>query len=150
MRGRVSRFLTAPGAPESIAVLVVVAVAVAAALVRYPAALSELGDLAERNAAQSYSDREIAGGNAVLPDQRLVYEARARIGEDERYAVAVGEPLESWPPLYEHALVYARYFLAPRTADPDAAWLLCLNCDSRGGQVVWQDEEEGVSLVKRG
>ena len=74
----------------------------------------------------------------MLPNQRLVYEARARIGEDERYAVAVGEPLESWPPLYEHTVVYARYFLAPRTADPDAAWLLCLNCDSqrRSGRVA--------------
>ena len=131
--------------------LLCVGAAAVATLVRYPAAIFDLNDLARRNAAQSYTDREIAGGNSVIPSQQLMYEARARIPEDETYEVVVGEPLEGWSDLTsDHAAGFARYFLFPRRSAPGAPWLLCLNCGLDGtGEVVWRDEEVGVSIVRR-
>jgi hypothetical protein len=132
-------------------VLLCVVVATVAVAVRYPAAISELSDTARRNAEQSYTDREIAGGNAALPSQRSMYEARARIPSDAAYAVAVGGRLEDWPPLApDHTFTYAHYFLAPRLESADADWVLCFNCelDRYPGRVVWRDDD-GNALIRR-
>lgn len=131
--------------------LACVGIAVIAALVRYPAALSELREAARDNAAQSYTDREIAGGNSAIPSQELMYQARARIGDDETYEVVVGEALSDWPGLTEHAPAYARYFLMPSRPAAGAPWVLCLNCEleSVPGEIVWENEDDGVALVRR-
>jgi hypothetical protein len=128
-----------------------VVVAAAAAAARYPAALSEANHTARRDAGQSYTDREIAGGNAVLPSQRSMYEARARIPSDATYEVAIGEHREDWPPLApDHTPTYVRYVLAPRHEAPDADWVVCFNCElgRYPGEVVWRDDE-GNALVRR-
>ncbi len=143
--------LRAPGALPRLAVLTCVGVAAAAGLVRYPAALSDLGDLASRNAAQSYTDREIAGGNSALPSQASMYEARARIPMDETFEVAVGERLESWPPLApDHTQRFVRYVLTPRREVAGGDWVVCFNCELErySGEVVWRDED-GNALVRR-
>ena len=82
---------------------------------RYPEALSELTDTARANALLSFADREIAGGNAVIPDQQAMYEARARIPVDASYEVAVGVPVKGWSSLTaDYARGYTTYFLLPR------------------------------------
>lgn len=145
------RWLASPGAVPRTVVLACVLIAAAAALVRYPDAISELTRTARDNASQSFADREIAGGNAVIPNQELMYQARARIPEDSRFEVAVGEPAESWSDLTEdHAAGYATYFLLPRRPGSNAPWVICLNCDRARyrGETVWSDGE-GLSIVRR-
>lgn len=134
-----------------VAVLLCVVAATIAVVARYPQAVADMGRVARDNAALSYSDREIAGGNSVLPAQGVMYEARARIAEDESYEVLVGEPVESWPELTrDHATGFARYFLLPRRQAEGAGWVLCFNCgfDADDGEVVWQGEDE-VSIIRR-
>jgi hypothetical protein len=127
-----------------------VGLAAIAALIRYPQAVSELGDRARDNAALSYADREVGGGNSVLPTQEIVYQARTRIPEDGTYEVAVGGPAEGWTELTgDHAAGFALSFLLPRRQVPGAPWLLCFDCDlAEGGEVVWRGEGN-VSIVRR-
>jgi hypothetical protein len=149
---RVQHLLEAQGGWPRLAVVLCVGIAAVAALAPCPAALSELGEVAHDNAAQSYTDREIAGGNAVVPNQALMYQARARIPEDETYEVLVGEPHEGWPSFtVDHAAGYSRYFLMPRRPASGAPWVLCFNCglEAAPAEVVWSNAEEGVSLVRR-
>jgi hypothetical protein len=146
-----ARRLEAPGSVPRLAVLLCVVVAAVAAALRYPAALSDLNDIARRNAKLSYTDREIAGGNAALPNQRSMYEARARIPSGAPYAVAVGGRLDTWPPLApDHIFTFAHYFLAPRLESADADWVLCFNCEleRNPGRVVWRDDD-GNALIRR-
>lgn len=134
-----------------IAVLCCVGLAAAAALIRYPQAISELTDRARENAALSFSDREIAGGNAVLPGQNVMYEARARISEDETFEVVVGEPVDGWTELTKtYVSGYATYFLLPRRPETGAEWVLCFNCalGPDAAEVVWQGDD-GVSILRR-
>lgn len=127
------------------------ALATIAALIRYPQAVADLSDTARDNAALSFSDREIAGGNTVLPGQEAMYQARARIPEDEAYEVLVGEPVESWPELtQQHAPGYSRYFLLPRRQTAGAPWVICFNCGlgPDAGEIVWRGEG-AVSILRR-
>jgi len=133
------------------AVLACVAVATVAVIGRYPEALSELTDTARANALLSFADREIAGGNAVIPDQQAMYEARARIPVDASYEVAVGVPVKGWSSLTaDYAQGYTTYFLLPRRPVVGAPWVICFNCDRKRyrGDVVWKDVE-GVSIIRR-
>ena len=80
-----------------------------------------------------------APGNSVVPDQGLLLEARGRIPEDGTFAVAVGYRQPGWTDLTgDFTEMFARYFLLPRRAAPDAPWILCLACDRSGyrGAVV--------------
>jgi hypothetical protein len=132
-------------------VLLCVAAASVATVARYPAALADLGDTARGNAAQPYTDREVAGGNAAVPSQRALYEARARIARDGTYEVVTGERLDTWPPLApEHTATFARSFLVPRREAAGGEWVLCFNCDLARypGEVVWRDEQ-GNALLRR-
>jgi len=137
--------------PPRLAVLLCVVVAAVAAALRYPQALSDITDRARDNAALSFADREIGGGNSVLPGQEVMYQARARIPEDGSYEVVVGERSEGWPSLtQEHAAGFARYFLQPRRPAPGAPWVVCFNCGlgPESGRVVWEGEE-GLSIIRR-
>ena len=120
----------------------------------YPQAFADANRTARANAALDQIDRELGGGNSVLPAQAIAIEGRGRIPEDETFTVAVGEPRESWselaiPDTLEN---YMRYFLLPRRTNPDAAWILCFACDRTaypGSAPVWEDAEEGLAILRR-
>lgn len=134
-----------------LAVVACIALATLAVAVRYPQALEAVHAVARANAGLSYADRELGGGNAVLPEQEAMYQARARIPPDGAYEAAVGPRVEGWTELTaDYAAGFALYFLLPRRQHPGAEWLLCFNCDRRdeGGVVVWEGEA-GVSLLRR-
>src|SRR5439155_4896480 len=69
--------------------------------VHYVHALSQLGDTASSNSSLSFEDREIAGGNSIVVDQRAAYEARALIPATDAYRVAVGPNLREKTELTE-------------------------------------------------
>ncbi|HUP22008.1 MAG TPA: hypothetical protein VNB06_03605 [Thermoanaerobaculia bacterium] len=151
MNDRVRRWLTEPGVAGRLGALVCVVAATAALVARYPATIADLGRTAGVNASRSFTDREIAGGNAVVPDQELLYQARARIPRDASYHVAIGDPHESWSELTEtYAAGFFESFLLPRRLALGAPWVICLNCDRGryGGGVVWENEEGDAILVR--
>lgn len=129
-----------------------VAVAVIAVLVRYPAVLRQAGRDAARNSDLSYSDREIAGGNGVVADQIAVYAARGIIPENATYRVVVDRGFKGGSPqTVPFVDSYYRYFLMPRRPAEDARWLICYACDLESygsrAQVVWKGDED-VSIVR--
>jgi hypothetical protein len=128
-------------------------VTVAAVVALYPDAFGDANRTARANAALDYLDREIGGGNSVLPDPAIAIEARGRIPADGSFAVDVGEPRPEWPALATPGAImtFLRSFLLPRRDDPNAPWVLCFGCDgaARGSEVVWEDEE-GLSILRRG
>jgi hypothetical protein len=137
-----------------VVVLFCVGVMLVALVWLYPHAFSDATREARANAALDQVDRELGGGNSVLPAQAIAVEARGRIPEDETFTVAVGEPRASWselaiPDTLEN---YMRYFLLPRRAFPDAPWILCFACDRSaypGATPVWEDAEEGLAILRR-
>jgi hypothetical protein len=139
--------------PDGIArlgVMLVVGVTVVFCLAYLPRALDRLGNQADRNSALSFADRDIAGGNSILPDQVAAYEARALIPEREPYRVVVGPGLTKLPSLpLGYADDWLSYFLMPRRQSRDARWIICLGCkpeELRGRyEVLWRDEI-GVSI----
>jgi hypothetical protein len=135
-----------------VGVAFLLAVALVSVAIRYPQVLSDLGDAASRNSALSFSDREIAGGNSVLPDQSAAYAARGRIPEDETYRVAFGPGFARGTSLTRpYAESYYLYFLMPRRQAADAPWVLCHGCDvaelGSRAEVVWEGPES-VSIVR--
>lgn len=124
----------------------------AALVVRYPDALRQANQTARENAKLDLLDREIGGGNSVIPDQSLLFEARARIPAGGTFAVAMGDPRKGWTDLTAtYAETFLRYFLLPRRVDPDASWVLCFACDRSafpGATLVWKGDD-GLSIVKR-
>jgi len=129
--------------------LLVVLVAV---VVRYPETFRQANSSARGNAALDQLDREVGGGNSVIPDQRLLFEARGAIPEDGTFAVAMGAPRTSWSDLtVPFAETYLRYFLLPRRSAPDAPWILCFACDRSdfpGATVAWAGDD-GLSILRR-
>ena len=126
-------------------------VTVAAVVVLYPDVFADANRTARANAALDYLDREVGGGNSVLPDPAIAIEARGRIPPDGAFAVDVGEPRPEWPALAtpDAITTFLRSFLLPRREDPDAPWVLCFDCDAAGAEAVWEDEE-GLSILRRG
>jgi hypothetical protein len=120
----------------------------------YPQAFADANRTARANARLDHVDRELGGGNSVLPAQAIGVESRGLIPEDETFTVAAGEPRASWselaiPDTLEN---YMRYFLLPRRTNPDAAWILCFACDRTaypGAAPVWEDAEEGLAILRR-
>ena len=150
---RVLRLLARPDAVRRLVVLFCVAVSVGAVVALYPEAFSGANEAARANAALDFVDREIGGGNSILPDPAVAIEARARIPLDEAFVVDVGEPQESWSELAtpDGIATFMRSFLLPRRESPDADWVLCFACDRDahpGAEAVWEDEE-GVSILHR-
>ena len=129
------------------------AVTAGAVVVLWPDAFADANRSARANAALDYVDRQIGGGNSVLPDPAVIVEARGRIPTDETFLVAVGEPQESWSELStpDAIATFARSILLPRRESPEAPWILCFACDRGafpGAEPVWEDEE-GVSILRR-
>jgi hypothetical protein len=135
-----------------VGVVFLVAVTMVAAAIRYVHAVRHLGEAAVRNSALSYTDREIAGGNSVLPDQAAAYVARGLIPKDETYHVAFGADYAGGTPLTRpFAESYYLYFLMPRRPSDDARWLICYGCDlaeyGDRAKVMWRGPDE-VSIVR--
>jgi hypothetical protein len=131
-----------------------IAVTVGAVIVLYPDVFPYANDTARANAALDYVDRELGGGNSVLPNQAIAIEARGRIPSDESFAVDVGEPREGWTPLSttDPITTFMRSFLLPRREHSDAPWILCFGCDRSahpGAEPVWEGEE-GLSILRQG
>jgi hypothetical protein len=120
----------------------------------YPGAFREANDAARANDRLDVVDRELGGGNSVLPAQAIAVEARGRIPEDGTFTVAAGPRQPGWSSLALPATLenYMRYFLLPRKTDPGAPWILCFACDPAaypGARVVWEDTEQRLSILKR-
>jgi hypothetical protein len=131
-----------------------IAVTAGAVVVLYPDAFEDANDTARANAALDYVDRQVGGGNSVLPDQGIAIEARGRIPVYEGFVVDVGDPQEGWSELAtaDAITTFMRSFLLPRRETADAPWVLCFACDRAahpGAEPVWQDEE-GVSILRQG
>jgi hypothetical protein len=132
---------------------VCVAATVAAALVvvamELPNTLDRLGSTASANSALSFADREVAGGNAVLADQMLAFEARGLIPANESYRVLTGPRLTKQAALPITSLEgWLTSWLIPRRPAGDAHWVICYGCDPAqvpGYRVLWQDEY-GISV----
>jgi hypothetical protein len=128
------------------------ATVVVALVALYPDALRNADESARANASLDLIDRDVGGGNSVIPDQGLLVEARGRIPRDESFTVALGEPQEGWTDLTApYAETFATYFLLPRRVAPDAAWILCFACDRGafpGAEAVWEGDD-GLSILRR-
>jgi len=147
-----SWFTERPAGPIRAGVVFLVALAAIAAVWRFPSVLADLAERASGNSALSYTDREIAGGNEVVADQRAVYEARARIPSTDTYHVAVGDGFVPESPLtVPYVASYYRSFLVPRRAAETAPWVVCYGCDlaayGPGAEVVWTNGA-GISIVR--
>jgi hypothetical protein len=135
-------------------VLFLVATAAIAAAVTYPGLVRELRDDAVTDSAQSYTDREIAGGNGIVADQEAVYAARGLIPSDATYHVAIAPDYEGESELTQgHVASYFRYFLIPRRpVEGGAAWVICYGCDlteyGPDAEVFWRGSGEDVSIVR--
>ena len=120
----------------------------------YPQEFVDANRTARANARLDVVDRELGGGNSVLPAQAMATESRGWIPEDGTFAVAVGEPRASWSELAipDTLANYMRYFLLPRRLSDDAPWILCFACDRSaypGAVAVWEDAEEGLAILRR-
>jgi hypothetical protein len=113
-------------------------------------ALSDFDKAATRNSTLSFDDRELAGGNSILVDQAVAYEARALIPRKATYRVRVGPDLRHATPLTEtYVESWLRYFLMPRRPSSGAHWIVCYGCDRTefraSYDVRWQDSN-GISI----
>jgi hypothetical protein len=137
---------------RQLVVLYCVAVMVVAIVLRYPDAFRFANEIARANASLDLLDREVGGGNSVIPDQRLMIEARGRIPKGETFVVSIGERQPGWTDLTApFAETFAKYYLLPRRYDPAAPWILCFACDRTaypGSAEVWSGDD-GVALLRR-
>jgi hypothetical protein len=138
------------GSLARICVAYVVAVSLVLVVIELPKRLRELGDIAGANASLSFADREIAGGNSVLADQQLAYEARAIIPRGAPYRLVIGPKVTKQASLSTASLPgWLRYFLMPRRESNSAQWVICYGCDpaALGARYVslWHDEY-GISV----
>lgn len=120
---------------------------------RYPQSFADANRTARANARLDYVDRELGGGNSVLPDQAMAVEARGWVPQDGAFSIDVGEPQASWGELATPGALatFMRSFLLPRRDRADAPWVLCFGCDRGaypGAETVWEDEE-GLSILRR-
>ena len=150
--GRLGELVSAPGAVGRLGVLACVAIVLGALVQHYPEAMRVASGEARRKAALSSDDREFAGGNSVVADQRGLLEARLKIPLDSSYLVSVGPPTEGWTELTAPYIGwFARYFLLPRRQLDDAPWVLCYACDTAaypGFETVWIGYD-GISILER-
>ena len=122
--------------------------------VRYPASFEDANRAARANAELDYLDRELGGGNSVLPDQSIAIEARGRIPPDETFAVQVGTRRPGWSAHPTRGAVhrYLRSYPPPPGSREPGRWVICLACNRAAypdATLVWQDAEEGVSILRR-
>ena len=152
MKRDLSWWIEWPAGPLRVGVVFLVLVTAVAAVIRYPGVVDELGDEASSNSRLSFTDREIAGGNGVVDDQRAVYEARARIPSDATYQVAVSDDFQADSVLTTlYVANYFEYFLMPRRPAEGAPWVICYGCDvdayGANATEVWTNDQ-GISILK--
>jgi hypothetical protein len=150
----VGRFLGSPGAAARLVVLFCVGVMLVALAWLYPHSFAQANRTARANARLDWVDRELGGGNSVLPAQGIAVEARGRIPERGTFTVAVGKPRPGWSELSipDSLENYMRYFLLPRKIDPGAPWILCFACDRSAypdARSVWEHPEQGLAILRR-
>jgi hypothetical protein len=148
------RLLGSPGALGRLVVLFCVGVMLVALAWLYPRAFADANHEARANARIDYVDRELGGGNSVLPAQAIAIEGRGRVPERDTFTVAAGPPREGWSSLAipDTLANYMRYFLLPRRMTADAPWIFCFACDRSaypGAQPVWEDKENGLAILRR-
>ena len=149
VRERLIELLEWPRGLARLAAAACSACAVAVLVYEVPHTISTLGDEAGSNAALSFADREIGGGNSIVVDQVAAYEARALIPPGTPYRVVLGPNLKGATPLTVPAVSsWMTYFLMPRRQTGDASWIICYGCDtSKLGAYhkLWQDDN-GISI----
>lgn len=148
--GDVDAWLRWPDGVARLGVVLVVVVTIAFGLYYFPRALDQLGDDASRNAALSYADREIAGGNSIIVDQIAAYQARALVPVGESYRVVTGAGLKEKTDLtLPFVDSWFRYFMMPHRPSGSSRWIVCYGCDvsGLGGHFVemWHDDQ-GISI----
>ena len=121
-------------------------------LVYYVRAVDRLGDEAHGNAALNYDDRDVGGGNSLVVDKAVLYEARASIPEDGTFRVVTGSGVDNATPELTALYVdqFVRSFLMPRRPAADAKWVICFGCNLAElgrADVVW-DDRRGIALVR--
>ena len=134
------------------AILICVGAAAAFAIWRYPVAVSEIHEEARRNSRLSYADREFAGGNGIVVDQEVLYQARARIPESATYHVKVVRRVTGATDLtVPYVSSFATYFLMPRRQAEDAPWVICYGCRRSDlperAHIVWA-QGAGISIAR--
>jgi hypothetical protein len=152
---RLTSFLDWPRGVARLGVVACVAIATVVVVVEWLNALDELGAGATQNAEMTFEDRELgAVGNAIVADQRAMFEARALIPQDESYRVVVGpRPIAEANPDWTRQYIgnYATYFLMPRRPSDSARWVLCYGCVverlAERVRVVWTNGA-GIALVR--
>ena len=152
MKRELSWWIEWPAGAIRVGVVFLVVVTAVAAVLAYPGVIADLGDEATANDNLSFSDREVAGGNGVVDDQRAVYEARARIPADATYHVAVSDGFEAESVLtVPYVSNYFEYFLMPRRPAEGAPWVICYGCDvtayGEDATEVWTNGE-GISILR--
>ena len=120
----------------------------------YPRAFAQANRTARANVQLDIIDRQLGGGNSVLPDQAIAIEARGRIPEHGAFAVAVGPRQPQWSVLADPGSLenFMRYFLLPRRIDPAAPWVLCFACDRAafpGATLEWEDSVQSLAILRR-
>lgn len=120
----------------------------------YPHAFADANRAARANARLDNIDRQLGGGNSVLPAQGIAIEARGRIPEHGTFAVAVGPRPPEWSVLADQASLenYMRYFLLPRKMESVAPWILCFACDRSvysNARAVWEDSETKLAILRQ-
>jgi hypothetical protein len=143
-----------PNGHLRIGVLLLVATTAIAVVVTYPRLLREGGNDAAKNSAQTYVDREVAGGNGLVADQQALYAARALIPPEATYHLAIAADYTGGDELTQgHVASYFRYFLVPRRPEERAPWVVCYGCDladyGSAAEVLWRGDED-VSIVRVG
>ncbi len=140
--------------PLQLGVLFALLLTTGLAIVYLWKAVSFLQQVADANSALSYSDREVAGGNGIVVDQRAVYNARSLIPVDATYRVLTGAQVRDATSLTAVFVDgWFRYFLMPRRTSSKARWIICYGCDTSklGGryEVRWRDVN-GISIGRLG
>jgi hypothetical protein len=152
--GALERFLASPGALGRVIVLFCVGVLLVALVWLYPHAFADANSAARANAELDWIDRQLGGGNSVLPAQAIAVEARGRIPDDGTFTLAVGPPQPGWRSLSTADTLenFMRYYLLPRRTSDGAPWILCFACDRSaypGAQVVWEDDDNALAILRR-
>ncbi len=126
---------------------------IVAVLVQLPLTIRKRDRRTDQLAALTYEDRDLAAGNSVVPDQRLVFEARALIPPDGRYRIVEGSlPIaEATDLTLGFSPAFLTSFLMPRRPANRADWVICLGCHVHelgvSPHVVWSDGR-GSSIVR--
>jgi hypothetical protein len=135
-----------PNGHLRIGVLLLVATTAIAVVVTYPRLLREGGDDAAKNSAQTYVDREVAGGNGLVADQQALYAARALIPPDATYHLAIAADYTGGDELTQGHVASCR-------PEERAPWVVCYGCDladyGSAAEVLWRGDED-ISIVRVG